>query len=402
MKPSFRWESNFLCRPEDFIKLWTDLARSSKRTALLISGRGFDPRTPEIPSALVAAGLHVSEIRLIHLVDRYNPSHPSEQSTRAAANETRVRELFPDASFEVLEIQSRTEDGRTTGGQQISRACIEIGPFDQFTDVIVDITALPSGIYFPLVATLLNEYDQSEDPKWNLHCVVCENVELDDRIHAEGGDRAERVYGFGGEYNRESEPETVRVWAPVLGEHQADSLGKIEENIGPDEVRPVLPFPSRDPRRGDELIAEYQRQIFGEWAVDPQGIIYAHEQDPFDLYLQLGRLTQDYVASLQPLGQVKTILSSHTSKLLSLGVLLAAFEHALVVMHVEPTGYSSNDLDSSADNNELFEIWLTGEPYQVKDLSREALRFPRFSRGRGSKFRIFAGGLTSRIRNFRF
>lgn len=363
LSSNFRWESNYLCGPDDFSQFWTDLAAASERSALLIVGRGFDPRTPEVPSALSVAGLEVSEIRLIHLVDRYSPPHPHEQSTRAEANESRIRDLFPNANIELIDIESRTEDGRTTGGLQVSRACIEIGPFERFTDVIVDITALPSGIYFPLIATLLNEYDEADTPSWNLHCVVCENVDLDDRIYSEGGDRAERVYGFGGQYERESEPEVIRVWAPVLGEHQADSLRKIEDDVGPVEVKPVLPFPSRDPRRGDKLIAEYRSKIFGAWEVDPQGIIYANEQDPFDLYLQLGRLTRNYVASLQPLGTAKTVLSSHTSKLLSLGVLLAAFEHELVVMHVEPTGYSNDDLDGSADQNEMFEVWLAGEPY---------------------------------------
>lgn len=364
MNARFRWESNFLCGPEEFLPFWEDLAQSPDRSALLITGRGFDPRTVEAPSALSAAGLKVSRLHLIHLVDRYNPTHPAEQTKRAGVNEARLRTLFPNAVTEVARIESRTQDGRVTGGAQISRTCLTFGPFDQFTDVVVDITALPSSIYFPLLGTLLREYDHGENPGWNLHCVVCENAVLDDRILAEGGDRAERVHGFGEAYDRAADPEAVRVWAPVLGERQADSLSKIRDAVGPAEVKPVLPFPSKDPRRGDQLVAEYRKQIFGEWEVDPQGIISAHEQDPFDLYLQLGRLSRDYVAALRPIGAATTVLSSHASKLLSLGVLLAGFEHDLAVMHVEPTGYRGLDLDNYASQNELFEVWLAGEAYK--------------------------------------
>jgi hypothetical protein len=331
---------------------------------LLISGRGFDPRTVEAPSALAAGGVDVRELRLLRLVDRYNPSHPAEQTARAEENERRIRALFPAAETRVLEIEIRTEDGRTSGGLQVAQACVEFGPFDRFTDVIVDITALPSSIFFPLIGTLLSERDQETTPTWNLHCIVCENATLDERILAEGGDRAERVYGFGGEYESAAELDAVRVWAPVLGERQAESLRKIDDAVGPSEVKPIVPFPSADPRRGDRLLSEYRSLLVDSWDVDPQGFIYAHEQDPFDLYLQLGRLYRDYVAVLEPIGTARTVLSSHTSKLLSLGVLLAAFEHRLPVMHVEPTGYQGTDLDQYSDQNQLFEVWLAGEAYE--------------------------------------
>lgn len=360
----FRWEWGYLCLPPDFLSFWAELVLSSRRQMLLIAGRGFDPRTVEAPAALVAAGVDVSEFRLLHLVDRYNASHPPDQTERAEENERRIRKLLPDADIKVLEIEIRTEDGRTSGGLQVAQAAVEFGPLGRFTDVVVDITALPSSIFFPLIGTLLSERDRELEPTWNLHCVVCENATLDELILPEGGDRAERVYGFGGEYESAAELDAVRVWAPVLGERQVDALRKIDDAVGPSEVKPVLPFPSADPRRGDRLVAEYHSLIADSWEVDPQGFIYAHEQDPFDLYLQLGRLSRDYVAALEPIGTARTVLSSHTSKLLSLGVLLAAFEHGLPVMHVEPTGYRGTDLDSYGDQNQLFEVWLAGEAYE--------------------------------------
>ena len=61
------------------------------------------------------------------------------------------------------------------------------------------------------------------------------------------------------------------------------------------------------------------------------------------------------------------VLSSHSSKLLSVGVLLAAYDQGLEVQHVSPTLYSlreDTDTDALRDFDEIYDIWLTGEPYQ--------------------------------------
>ena len=359
-----RWHSNFLCSQAQFTDFWHGYTTDRERACLLVAGRGFDPRTMEAPKALVTAGATIAEVRLIHLIDRYNPTHPKSHSQRARQNETALRELLPSVAITVDQIDSRTTDGRVTGGQRVSNLFSDIGT-SRLTDVIVDITALPTSIYFPLLGTLLRLHDETS-ATWNLHCVVCENAELDDAILAEGGDQAELMYGFQGDFRMASEEDHLTVWAPVLGERQAESLRKIADAIGPDDVKPVLPFPSRNPRRGDNLVSEYASEIFDTWGVDPSGLIYAHEQDPFDLYLQLGRLQTEYSRALAFLGPVQTVVSAHASKLLSLGVLLAAYEHKLAVMHVEPTGYGEADLEQSMDSNELFEVWLAGAPYRRK------------------------------------
>lgn len=357
-----RWNSHYLCPPARFTDFWNTYSATTKQSCLFVAGRGFDPRTLEAPSALVAAGARISQIRLIHLMDRYNPTHPTSHTRSASDNEARLRRLLPSITPTIDRIDSRTADGRVTGGQKASNL---YGSFDYslFTDVIVDITALPTSIYFPLLGTLLRLHDQT-GAEWNLHCVVCENAELDDAILAEGGDQADFMYGFQGDFRLAGEEDHLTVWAPVLGERQAESLRKIVDAIGPDDVKPVLPFPSRNPRRGDNLVSEYASEIFDNWGVDPSGLIFAHEQDPFDLYLQLGRLKTDYSKALAFLGPVQTVVSPHASKLLSLGVLLAAYEYDLAVMHVEPTGYGDFAFDQSLHANELFEVWLAGEPYQ--------------------------------------
>jgi hypothetical protein len=163
---------------------------------------------------------------------------------------------------------------------------------------------------------------------------------------------------------RHDEPATT-IWVPVLGERASARVKLLCEELAPDETCPVLPWPARDPRRGDRLILEYRRLLFEEIRLEPRNVIYAAERNPFDLYRSLGALHQRYVQSLSPLGPVSMVLSSHSSKLLSVGVLLAAYDLNLSVQHVSPGSYGLHrGPDRHRDSNEIFDLWLTGEPYQ--------------------------------------
>lgn len=364
-----RWEHGFLCSGKSFESFWANMAvdRGQQRRGLFIAGRGFDPRTLEGPRAIVSTGFPIAAcclIRLRNLQD--SPDRP--HSLAAATNESEMQALFHKSAFEVKDIAVRDESGRIVGSTQIRMAFDETDRISNFTDVIVDITALPMSIIFPLLGTLISAHDilrNDDKPGFNLHCIVCENADLDEHIVAEGGDIADYIDPFRGRGGLAAEAEPITIWAPALGERQEAVLRKIFDMLGPDEVKPFLPFPSRNARRGDELVAEYHSLLFDTWEVDPRGFLYADERDPFDIYRQIGELSAEYSRSLKSLGLTNTVVSAPTSKLLSLGVLLAAFEHSLAVVHVEPTGYSLDEDGTSMDDNELFEVWLTGEAYDT-------------------------------------
>ena len=279
-----------------------------------------------------------------------------------------MRNLFGNSRVSVHEVTAQDLTGRPVGSAHIRAIFADQNQLAGFTDVIVDITALPTSLSFPLLGALISTYDQmrrDRRPPFNLHCIVCENPDLDDHTVAEGGDVAEYIDPFRGRGGRAAEPDPITIWAPVLGERQPAVLRKIYDMLLPQEVKPFLPSPSHNPRRGDDLVAEYHSLLFDTCEVEPRGFIYADERDPFDIYRQLAELADDYTQSLGPLGQARTVVSSHSSKLLSLGILLAAFEHSLAVAHVEPTGYSLDTSELSLGANELFEVWLTGEAYAV-------------------------------------
>ena len=363
-----RWEHGFLCSADRFMPFWIELAGDSfqERRGLLIAGRGIDPRTKVGPTALAQSEFPIVKCCLIHLTNPFDP--PDRPRSQAAAqNETTIRQLFPDAEFEVPSIEVLNENKRLSGPALVRTLVSYHGWVNGFTDIIVDITALPTSVTFPLLGTLVTLSDDMQretSSTFNLHCIVCENAETDQQMLSEGGDYAEYIDPFRGKDGLAGESDPVTTWAPVLGERRTPVLRKIHEMLRPREVKPFLPSPARNPRRGDDLVSEYRSLLFDTWEVRPRDFIYADERNPFDVYRQIGELAADYDQSLKPLGTANTVVSTNSSKLLSLGVFLAAFEHRLGVAHVEPTTYRQGPMPVNHEANELFEVWLTGEAYE--------------------------------------
>ena len=364
-----RWDPGFLCSGEEFEPFWANLASDLdvQRRGLLIAGRGIDPRTMKGASALMGAGFPIDSCHLLHLIHPFD-TLDRPRSREAAENEASMRALFGNAAFEIKEIEVLNENGMLVASTHIRALFANLDWLYGYTDVIVDISALPNSVSFPLLGALIEISDDEQGGAsltFNLHCIVCENAEVDELIISEGGDVADYISPFRGQSGLASVSDPITIWAPVLGKRATPTLRKIYEMLQPAEVRPFLPSPSRNPRRGDELVSEYHSLLFDDWEVAPRGFIYADERDPFDIYRQIRELAADYAESLTPLGMANTVVSAHSSKLLSLGILLAAFEKDLAIAHVEPTGY---DVDAAAEDqeaNELFEIWLTGEAYDA-------------------------------------
>jgi hypothetical protein len=136
--------------------------------------------------------------------------------------------------------------------------------------------------------------------------------------------------------------------------------------LEPDEVCPILPFPSRWPRRSDDLVLEHRQLLMDRIEVEPRNLIYADETNSFDLYRTLSRLQHRYSEALKVLRPATVIVSSHASKLLSLGVLLSAYEHSLPVVSAGAVGYSLAEginIPAISKNDRLACLWLAGTPY---------------------------------------
>jgi hypothetical protein len=197
---------------------------------------------------------------------------------------------------------------------------------------------------------------------------------LDAKIQAEGiDDTANYIHGFGGNIDLVSTAQVPRIWMPIIGERMEDQMTKIHTLISPvEEICPILPFPATNPRKGDDLILEYREFLFDKLRVEPSNIVYAAEQNPFEAYRKIARTAIQYNDALKSLGGCKVILSSLSSKLLSIGALLAAYDlkqknYDIGVAHVEAQGYTimGEYGMESEEVGKLFSLWLAGECYDV-------------------------------------
>lgn len=266
-------------------------------------------------------------------------------------------------------------DGRRIGSRSAATLFQRADELKEFTDVVVDISSLPRSIFYPLIAKLLYlaEQRQGREAPLNLFVLVSENSEIDARIMDEGIDEeADYVDLFRSGADRMASARHPKVWVPILGESQALQLRRIHDLVNPDEICPVLPSPSREPRRADTLVAEYHGLLFDQMRVEPQNFIYASERNPFEVYRQMCRTIQQYNKVLKSLGGCRAIISSVSSKLLSVGGLLAAYELKrakldVAIAQVDAQGYSIKDegtIRSLVERSSLFALWLSGECYE--------------------------------------
>lgn len=371
-----RWNSYVLERGGGFGRFWRKRLETFNETnakALLVAGLGFDPRTPYALETLASCcSRGVLDLCLLNY-DEGPDSVSQRYRDSVARNAAVVEGIIKKSGGELHRVHvPMLDDGRRVGGRKVGQLVIASG-LELYRDVIVDISALPRTLYFPLLRSLLHLRDTTltagKRAPLNLHVVLCEAPRLDASIQEELTERADYLPGFGGTVDLEQDEDMPRVWSPVMGEGQGEALNLIFQKISitdnAPEICPVLPFPAVDPRRGDRLLIEYRR-LLAAWRLDLRNIIYASENNPFDVYRQLCRLHDQYSRALRPLRGAKMIVSAHSSKLLSLGALLAAYDRPdVAVAHVEAQGYRVDADLNEAVKGELFEVWIAGEPYDV-------------------------------------
>jgi hypothetical protein len=119
------------------------------------------------------------------------------------------------------------------------------------------------------------------------------------------------------------------------------------------------------------LIIEFHSILFDRLGLEAKNIMYVPEQNPFEAHIRLNNAIKNYNHSLLPLNGCKAIISSFSSKLLSIGALLSGHELrddiGVGILNVDPEGYKIDSLDEIKNlkaDTELFLSWLTGDPYK--------------------------------------
>jgi hypothetical protein len=367
-----RWRDYILVRDGEFASFWTTHFAERSRSVLYVCGRGFDPRTCITLRTLaeLANGALKETIALEY--DEGEGALTQVLRDKATSNWHDMEDILAGkGSCMSHKIVFRTADGRRVGARNAANVFTEEARLSAFSDIIVDISAMPRSVYFPLVARLLYFHDQlkgKHQPAPNIHVVVSEDPMLDYQIREEGVDEtASFLHPFEGEFNREATGQQPKVWIPVLGEGRTTQFDRIYDLVKPDEVCPVLPSPSRNPRRGDDIVMEYRDLLFDQLRLDPRNIIYSSEYNPFEVYRQIRKAAIQYHDVLGLIGGCKIALSALCSKLMSLGVLLVGYELKAAnslqigIAHIECQGYDMPD--SVEPNPQPVGLWLAGECY---------------------------------------
>jgi hypothetical protein len=360
---SLRWDPYLMEHGAQFTSFWKDYLSRERRDLLYVLGAGFDPRMCRgLRSVLGEDGDGKRDCLLVEF-DEGADSPSLHQDGQKRANREELDSLMASRGSVIPKrVNMWAGSGlrkRRIGSRSASQIFGSEAELASYSTVLVDISAMPRSIYFSVIAKLLYILDRAADPgapRPRLYVIVTEDPSLDSTIRDVGVDEtANYIHGFGAEVSLESTAGVPKVWIPVLGEGQSEQLERIRAFVDPDEICPVLPSPALNPRRADELVEEYRELLFDRWRVEVKNIIYGSERNPFDVYRLLCRTARHYNETLAPLGGCKIVLSAVSSKLLSVAVLLAAYELRsrklrVGLAHVEPRGY---ELVAAAGSNSV-------------------------------------------------
>ena len=363
-----RWREKCVVHYDQDVETFFDGYFSDpSRYCLVIGGAGFDPRSAGIIEQLSGA---LGERLSAFMLKEERPDPDSELIRRADENLAAIQRICPNV--QVASIDIFASDNAVVGGHNTVRA-LQTVDFSQFTDVVIDMSALSLGVSFPVACFVYQTAAIAENAQ-NVHLALFSNPALDQSIRSEPNDVASEVRGFGvGELMGQEEKAVL--WLPVLTESKQHVLHTIHKHIDPDDTCPILPFPSGDPKMGDRIaynVFQSVRSDFGgplenDWALEPQNFLYSDERMPLDIYRSILRLAEERAEVFEAFGGSTIVLSPLGSKIPAIGALMAALEHEFPVVYVEALSYTVDDWQKvdGLDTNEskLTHVWLCGEAY---------------------------------------
>jgi len=386
------WDRYVFRRGNDVHELWDGLFGSRAIRLLYIAGRGFDIRAQAAMRELVISlqtpgrNLASAELLLVGFSD-YELSQDLHELT--AKNVEQLEAIFsPLGNAETITIGSSSDgEDEISASAALSMGLKQVLNFgNDYTDIILDVSSLPRVGFLAILTGLLdtlvpdkNLQSVDDHPlkanNVNLQVLVAEDPKLDANILPEDpSNDLVVVPGYSGIMHAESVKEWPVVWFPILGENRLSQFQKImtlAQVPTSAEICPVLPHPSRSPRRADDLLVEYTEPLFISRKTPTTNILHVHESQPFEAYRQLLGAMQRYQHSLQMLGGCRLLVTPLSSKLITLGAGLACFEmktaldaqYGVTIPYAEPKRYVAAVDDIVRSRPEIAALLLTGEAY---------------------------------------
>lgn len=342
---------------------------SSDSPSLYVLGVGFDPRCLVGLREFLELDHQIAP-KIIR-IEMAPPGTATQPKILQMAEEHLAKFEALTTSVDVITIPYPAVGSLYSAGTALARAMATVVQRQEASHLIIDISSMPSTLFFPSIKAALRSSDLPPDTDGHfdgeIQIVVCENPRMDANIRDLGVSGASFVGGFRSREHGDADPDGPTIWVPVLGENAEPALRAIHALLEPDDICPVLPFPAVEPRRADALVLEHQTVLFEAFNVRASDFVYSDERNPFDLYFALCRLERDYRSALETLGSTMIAFSAHSSKLLSVGMLLAAYERTIPIAAAAADEYEilpDISLDIFNETNHLCCLWLTGAPYK--------------------------------------
>lgn len=357
-----RWSSYVYLEKDDVLTFAADYFAKRQSTLLFVMGCGFDPRMNNVLEKIISQD-RFNQIECILIDFPSLESLPEDKLYKA--NKVKFDELCSKRNISVREVRDNHPKDIEKRIMGILKQLREID-YSEISDIIIDVSAMPRAIYFNVCKFF---YKQCVDNTKNLFFTVSENVEIDKRIIDISGDEIHPMHGFGINNMLESNLDKRSVLIPLLGQNHAVELGKIYDNFKPVDVCPILPFPSMNPRRSEDILITHMDFFKRIEIAEPQNFTYADERNPFELYSIICDLVNNYKKTLRPITTCVCFgIAALTSKLMSLGALLCGLENSSEVSFYtsSPVSYHIEDQEGIMNINsqsDMFLMWITGEAY---------------------------------------
>jgi len=324
---------------------------SNSCKTLYVLSRGFDPRMCE---GIVKLREFIPDMDVMLIKNEEGHHSSSEQYGNLVQDNLQT---LRNLECKIDEVEIKNNSSNLT----LLKDVFDISKLSvTYSRIIIDVSSMPQSIFVNLINHVIRE-NSKYGSCVKLDVIICENSQIDDAIIPTGlSDSAKLIIGLDAySSDLESDENPIPVLIPLLGKGCQDELEKLYTSLSPVEVCPVLPFPSKDPRRSDDILSILGKSLFESFSVDVSNIVYVAEQNIFDVYMKLCNTIMHYNKVLKTIGDPRFYISIGSSKLIGLGALLANIElrsQGIITtfVTVDNCGYRFDATRYNASKNRIF------------------------------------------------
>ena len=246
-----RWRDYFLEKGRGLIEFWSEHLGERVRSVLLVLGRGFDPRSRLGLDMILAAGGVGGRDVLGLDYDEGEASPSLAYAQRVEENWTHIATAVQGRG--TIELRGLPFWSGTRGVGPLHAANIFNLPEEltRYDDVVIDISTMPRGVYFPLIARILYLLDHAAAEattgptytSWllmTLHWIQGLSRRASMRRQASSIPWKEASAGRQQVSSRKS-------GFPCLGSHATIQFDRIYDLVKPDEICPSCHFCQESP-----------------------------------------------------------------------------------------------------------------------------------------------------------